>query len=160
MRCPFCRVDNDRVTDSRVADDGYGIRRRRECLNCRRRFSTYERPEEITIKVVKKDGCREPFLRDKVRNGLARACWKRPVNDEQIDRLVAKIESELYANFDSEIDSRTLGKLVLDHLRDLDQVAFVRFASVYREFEDVTDFVDELQQILKKRQSASRTNSP
>jgi transcriptional repressor NrdR len=160
MRCPFCRVDNDRVTDSRVVDDGYGIRRRRECLNCRRRFSTYERPEEITIKVVKKDGCREPFLRDKVRNGVARACWKRPISDEQIDGLVANIEGELYANFDSEIDSRTLGKLVLDYLRDLDQVAFVRFASVYREFEDVTDFVDELQLILKNRQTTSRSKTP
>ncbi len=158
MRCPFCRVDNDRVIDSRVVDEGYGIRRRRLCHNCRRRYSTYERPEEISIKVVKKDGCREPFMRDKVRRGLARACWKRPISDDQIDRLVADIESELHANFDSEIDSRTLGDLVMDHLRELDQVAFVRFASVYREFKDVTDFVEELQPILKKRQSATRTN--
>jgi transcriptional repressor NrdR len=153
MRCPFCRQDNDRVIDSRAVDDGLGIRRRRQCLDCRRRYTTYERPEEIVVKIVKKDGCREPFRRDKIRQGLARACWKRPISDEQIDSLVSDIESELYEDYDSEVDSRTLGDLVMKHLKKLDQVAFVRFASVYREFKDVTDFVHELQPILKDRRS-------
>jgi transcriptional repressor NrdR len=153
MRCPFCRQDNDRVIDSRAVDDGLGIRRRRQCLDCRRRYTTYERPEEIVVKIVKKDGCREPFRRDKIRHGLARACWKRPISDEQIDSLVSDIESELYEDYDSEVDSRTLGDLVMKHLKKLDQVAFVRFASVYREFKDVTDFVHELQPILKDRRS-------
>jgi transcriptional repressor NrdR len=156
MRCPFCREDNDRVIDSRVADDGFSIRRRRHCLNCGRRYSTYERAEEMAIKVVKKDGCREPFSREKVRHGLARACWKRPISDEQIDRLVSDIESDVYADFESEIDSRTLGELVMEHLKDFDQVAYVRFASVYREFKDVNDFVHELQPILKDRESRPR----
>ena len=156
MRCPFCREDNDRVIDSRVVDEGFSIRRRRHCLNCGRRYTTYERPEEIAIKVVKKDGCREPFRREKIRQGLERACWKRPISDEQIDRLVSDIESDVYADFESEIESRTLGELVMEHLRDLDQVAFVRFASVYREFKDVNDFVHELQPILRDRESRPR----
>ncbi len=156
MRCPFCREDNDRVIDSRSVDEGFSIRRRRHCLNCGRRYTTSERPEEIAIKVVKKDGCREPFQREKIRQGLARACWKRPISDEQIDRLVSAIESDAYASFDSEVESRMLGDLVMDHLRNLDQVAFVRFASVYREFKDVNDFVEELQPILKDRENRPR----
>jgi transcriptional repressor NrdR len=107
----------------------------------------------MAIKVVKKDGCREPFSRQKIRQGLARACWKRPISDEQIDRLVSDIESSVYAGFESEIESAALGDLVMQHLRKLDQVAFVRFASVYREFKDVTDFVHELQPILEDRES-------
>ncbi len=157
MRCPFCREDNDRVIDSRSVEDGFSIRRRRHCLKCGRRYTTQERPEEIAIKVVKKDGCREPFQREKIRQGLARACWKRPISDEQIDRLVSDIESVIYAEFDSEIESRTLGDLVMEHLRQLDQVAFVRFASVYRQFKDVNDFVEELQpMILKDRENRLR----
>lgn len=148
MRCPFCRLDNDRVIDSRASEDGFAIRRRRECLNCKRRYTTYERLEEMAIKVVKKNGEREPFSREKMRQGLARACWKRPVSDEQIDGVIARVETEVYANFDSEVESRHLGGLVIRYLGDLDQVAFVRFASVYREFEDVRDFVDELQPML------------
>lgn len=156
MRCPFCREDNDRVADSREADDGFSIRRRRQCLRCGRRYTTYERPDEMAIKVVKKDGCREPFQRLKIRHGLERACWKRPISDERIDRLVADIESDVYADFESEIDSRTLGELVMEHLRDFDQVAFVRFASVYRDFKDVQDFVRELQPFLRERESRPR----
>ncbi len=154
MQCPFCRQDNDRVIDSRAVDDGLAIRRRRECLSCRRRYTTHERPEEMAIKVVKKNGCREPFVRDKIRQGVARACWKRPISDEQIDKLVADLEGDLYADFDSEIDSHTLGEMVMEHLRMLDQVAFVRFASVYRDFKDVTDFVHELQPILRDREGS------
>ncbi|MHB0959891.1 MAG: transcriptional regulator NrdR [Pirellulaceae bacterium] len=156
MRCPFCREDNDRVIDSRVADDGFSIRRRRHCLRCGRRYTTYERPDEMAIKVVKKDGCREPFRREKIRRGLEQACWKRPISNEQIDGLVADIESDVYAEFESEIDSRTLGELVMVHLKDFDQVAYVRFASVYRDFKDVNDFVEELQPILKDRESRTR----
>ena len=148
MRCPFCRLDNDRVIDSRASEDGFAIRRRRECLDCKRRYSTYERLEEMSLKVVKKHGGREPFSREKMRQGLARACWKRPISDEQIDGVVARVETEVYANFDSEVDSEHLGALVIRYLGELDQVAFVRFASVYREFKDVRDFVDELQPML------------
>jgi len=150
MRCPFCRIDNDRVIDSRASEDG-AIRRRRECLSCKRRYTTYERVEEMSLKVVKKSGEREPFSREKMRLGLAKACWKRPISDEQIDAVVAKVESEIYGHFDTEIDSRSLGELVMRHLAELDQVAFVRFASVYREFKDVKDFVDELQPMLQRK---------
>ncbi len=151
MRCPFCRIDNDRVSDSRASEDGFAIRRRRECLNCKRRYTTYERLEEMAIKVIKKSGAREPFSREKMRHGLALACWKRPISDEQIDGVIAKVETEIYANFDTEVDSYHLGGLVMGFLGELDQVAFVRFASVYREFKDVRDFVDELQPMLASR---------
>ena len=156
MRCPFCRLDNDRVIDSRASEDGFAIRRRRECLNCKRRYSTSERLEEMSLKVIKKSGEREPFNRKKMRQGLARACWKRPISDEQIDGVVAKVESEVYGNFDSEIESEQLGALVIRYLGELDQVAFVRFASVYREFKDVRDFVDELQPMLNSRRPEER----
>ncbi|MEX0818823.1 MAG: transcriptional regulator NrdR [Pirellulaceae bacterium] len=148
MRCPFCRIDNDRVIDSRASEDGFAIRRRRECLNCKRRYTTYERLEEMAIKVIKKSGEREPFSREKMRQGLARACWKRPISDEQIDGVVAQVETEIYANFDTEVESEHLGALVIRYLGEIDQVAFVRFASVYREFKDVRDFVEELQPML------------
>lgn len=151
MKCPFCRVDNDRVIDSRASQDGSAIRRRRECLGCNRRYTTYERPEETTIKVVKKDGSRAPFSRDKIRGGLERACWKRPITSRQIDATVQAIENDVYAQFDTEVESRELGMLVMEHLRDLDEVAFVRFASVYRQFNDVQDFFEELRPMLAKR---------
>lgn len=155
MRCPFCQTDNDRVLDSRSSEEGYAIRRRRECMQCKRRYTTYERLEELAIKVVKKDGIREPFSREKIRRGLARACWKRPLSDDQIDTVVAEIESDVYANFESEIETQQLGEMVMEHLGRLDQVAYVRFASVYREFKDVHDFVDELEPILKNRKDNS-----
>lgn len=148
MQCPFCRTDHDRVIDSRASDDGFAIRRRRECLTCKRRYTTYERVEEPSIKVVKKDGVREPFSREKIKSGLKKACWKRPISDERIETIVASIENDIYANFDTEVDSRHLGDMVMQMLRELDEVAFVRFASVYRQFKDVRDFVDELKPIL------------
>jgi transcriptional repressor NrdR len=151
MRCPTCKIDNDRVIDSRSSDDGYAIRRRRECLNCKRRYTTYERLEEPVVKVVKKEGIREPFSREKIRAGLEKACWKRPVSAEQIDSIITDIESEVYAHGDSEIESRQLGEMLMRRLAKLDQVAFVRFASVYREFKDVNDFVDELQPMLRSK---------
>jgi transcriptional repressor NrdR len=148
MKCPFCHVDNDRVIDSRASQDGYAIRRRRECLGCRRRYTTYEQIEEHAVKVVKKDGARVPFDREKIKRGLEKACWKRPIRDEQIEAIVSAVEKEVYTNFDTEVDSRYLGELVMKLLKELDQVAFVRFASVYRQFKDVRDFVEELQPML------------
>ena len=159
MRCPFCHVDNDRVIDSRASEDGVAIRRRRECLGCSRRLTTYERYEPTTLKVVKKNGVREPFEREKIRRGLQRACWKRPISDEQIDNVVSAVEMAIYDRLDDEIDSRTLGEMVMEHLSKLDQVAFVRFASVYREFKNVRDFVDELKPILQKQTRARSTQA-
>ena len=148
MLCPFCRNDNDRVIDSRAGDDGNSIRRRRECLACRRRFTTYERVERQSLTVVKKGGVREPFDRDKIKRGLAKACWKRPVTEEEIETVVSALEAELYGTYESEMPSRVIGERLMESLRSIDQVAFVRFASVYREFKDVRDFVDELEPIL------------
>lgn len=151
MQCPYCRHDNDRVIDSRASDDGLAIRRRRECATCHRRYTTYERVEEPAIKVVKKDGIREPFSREKIKRGLEKACWKRPISHDQIEAILATIENDIYANFDSEVHSRHLGDMLMTQLRQLDQVAFVRFASVYRQFEDVRDFVDELGPMLAEK---------
>lgn len=149
MRCPYCRKDNDRVIDSRASQDGAAIRRRRECVSCERRYTTYERPEETTIRVIKKDGSRAPFDREKIQKGLERACWKRPISTRQIETTVDAIENDVYQGFETEIESAELGQLVMEHLRELDQVAFVRFASVYREFKDAHDFVEELRPILE-----------
>ena len=155
MRCPFCRTDNDRVIDSRAGDDGASIRRRRECVSCRRRFTTYERVERQLLSVVKKGGDREPFDRDKIRRGLAKACWKRPVTEDDLERTVSLLEAELYGAYDGDVPSRVIGERLMELLRDLDQVAFVRFASVYREFKDVRDFVDELEPILNDAAAAA-----
>jgi len=148
MRCPFCRADNDRVIDSRAGDDGATIRRRRECLACRRRFTTYERVERQTLTVVKKGGDREPFDRDKLKRGLAKACWKRPVTADEIEHAVSALEAELYGTYEGDVPSRVIGERLMEILRHLDQVAYVRFASVYREFKDARDFVEELEPIL------------
>ena len=156
MKCPFCRMDNDRVIDSRACQDGFSIRRRRQCLKCKRRYTTYERIEESAIKVVKKDGSRVPFSRDKIKYGLERACWKRPIGDRDIERTVAAIENDVFSSFETEIESRRLGELVMDHLRELDEVAFVRFASVYRQFADAGDFVEELRPFLAKSKQTPR----
>ncbi|MGW8257089.1 MAG: transcriptional regulator NrdR [Thermoguttaceae bacterium] len=148
MKCPFCHKDNDRVIDSRASEDGFAIRRRRECLACKRRYTTYEHIEGTTIKIVKKDGTREPFDRVKIKLGLEKACWKRPISDAQLEKILSEVENEIDSNFDSEVESRHVGELVMRRLRSLDQVAFVRFASVYRQFKDVRDFVDELKPML------------
>ena len=136
--------------DSRASEDGYVIRRRRECLHCKRRYTSYERLEEPSIKVVKKDGVREPFSREKIRSGLEKACWKRPISDEQLEAIVSHVESYMYANCENEIEVAKIGDLVMERLAHVDQVAYVRFASVYRRFKDVRDFVDELQPMLKR----------
>lgn len=158
MRCPFCGLDNDRVIDSRASQDGYATRRRRECMSCTRRFTTYERLEEMTLKVVKKDGVREPFSPEKIKRGVAKACWKRPVSEEQIERIVSEISAELYGSADSEVTSQELGEMVMEKLSALDQVAYVRFASVYREFKDAQDFVDQVQPILRRKRSGAATS--
>ncbi len=156
MKCPFCHADNDRVVDSRAHQDGFGIRRRRECASCKRRYTTYERLEELALKVIKKkDAVREPFNREKIHRGLAKACWKRPISDDRIQVIVAEVEQEIYDQSESEIESRVIGEILMKKLRDVDQVAFVRFASVYREFKDVRDFVDELQPMLESRDRPS-----
>ena len=150
MMCPFCRHGETRVIDSRISQS-YVVRRRRECLdpNCERRFTTYEKIEESPLKVIKKDGTRIPFDREKIRRGLDKACYKRPISEDRLEQIVADIEADVYENFDREVPSRYIGEKVIEALRELDQVAFVRFASVYREFKDVNDFVVELQPILR-----------
>lgn len=148
MRCPFCLSENDKVVDSRAGDEGSTIRRRRECADCRRRYTTYERVERQLLTVVKKGGVRETFDRDKIKRGLIRACWKRPISEENIESIVTSLEAELYGTFESDLPSHAVGERLMELLRSLDQVAYVRFASVYREFQDVRDFVDELEPII------------
>jgi len=150
MKCPYCRADNDRVIDSRASEDNFAIRRRRECLACRRRYTTYERIEETGLKVIKKNGTRMPFERDKLKRGLEKACWKRPISDEQIEGVVSAVEADVFVHFDAEVESEYLGELLMKHLLQLDQVAYVRFASVYRKFQDVRDFVEELEPMLEE----------
>jgi transcriptional repressor NrdR len=151
MRCPYCDADNDRVLDSRASEDGRSIRRRRMCNHCQRRFTTYERVEESTIAVIKKGSVREPFSREKISRGLERACWKRPISSEQIRKIVSVVEAEIYQDFEDEVPSEAIGEIVMRHLVDLDQVAYVRFASVYREFKDLNDFVSELRPIMRPK---------
>ena len=156
MRCPFCRADNDKVIDSRSSDEGFSIRRRRECLNCDRRYTTYERLEALDFKVVKKDGVREPFDAEKLRQGVSKACWKRPVSPEQIEGIVSAVQTRLYGNFEKEIESSQLGELIMDELRKVDQVAYIRFASVYRAFTDAKDFVEEVVPMLRETDDHSK----
>ena len=151
MRCPFCKSDNDKVVDSRSAEGGSVIRRRRQCLECDRRYTTYERIEEIPLRVIKKDGSREPFERRKILEGMTKACEKRPVATDAIERVIREIERELADLADREVTSREVGEMVMRKLRDLDQVAYVRFASVYREFKDINQFLEELRPMLERR---------
>ncbi|MBE3123441.1 MAG: transcriptional repressor NrdR [Planctomycetes bacterium] len=153
MECPFCHQDNDKVVDSRAS--GAAIRRRRECLACSRRYTTYERAEsEPRLRVVKKDGTRETYDRTKIRRGLLLALHRRPVPTERIDLMLQEIEDELSAKFDVEIPSRAIGDLVMEKLRKTDQVAYVRFASVYRDFKDVSEFMQEVEPMLTQRGEA------
>ena len=154
MQCPFCHFEETRVVDSR-ASQPHAIRRRRECLGCERRFTTYEKIEESPLRVIKKDGSRVPFDRERIRVGLEKACYKRPVSDDEIEGIINAVEREVYQGFEREIPSREIGELVFGRLRDVDQVAFVRFASVYREFKDVNDFVEELEPMLRDVDSES-----
>ncbi len=154
MKCPYCQGDNDRVIDSRASQDGFATRRRRECLKCKRRYTTYERIERTTAKIIKKDGVREPFDHAKIKRGLEKACWKRPVSEAELEAIIMAVENELESNFESEVPSRQVGELLMQQLRELDQVAYVRFASVYRQFKDVHDFVSELKPMLDESRRA------
>ena len=149
MKCPFCNQDNTRVVDSRPADDNTAIRRRSMCDACGKRFTTYEKVVTIPLIVIKKDQNREQFDRSKIEAGVLRACHKRPVSAEQIHRLVDDVETEVFNLEEREIPSSVIGEIVMDKLKDLEAVAYVRFASVYREFKDVNTFMDELKKILK-----------
>ncbi len=141
MRCPYCHVDNDRVLDTRAAEEGYVIRRKRVCCSCHRRFSTLENVEELNVRVVKREATREPFNREKIRRGIERACSKRQITSDRIENVVQEIESDIYASFRSEIPAARIGEIVMRHLAELDEVAYIRFASVYREFDGAQDFV-------------------
>ncbi|MEO8348021.1 MAG: transcriptional regulator NrdR [Acidobacteriota bacterium] len=148
MKCPFCGGSDDRVVDSRESREGEVIRRRRECESCGRRFTSYETIEEIPYMVVKKDGRRETFDRKKLRAGLVKACEKRPISPAQLDAIVDEIETRLHDTEEREVGTTDIGARVMDHLRELDKVAYVRFASVYRKFEDVDEFLSELKTLL------------
>jgi transcriptional repressor NrdR len=151
MRCPFCNRFESKVIDSRASEDGNVIRRRRECLHCQKRFTTYEHIEEAPLIVIKKDQRREVFDRQKILNGLLRACEKRPVSLSTVEQLVDSVEKELRNRMDQEIPSEMIGELVMAGLKKIDEVAYVRFASVYRRFEDVATFMQELQTLLQKK---------
>ncbi|QDT66835.1 transcriptional regulator NrdR [Calycomorphotria hydatis] len=148
MICPYCQAEDTKVIDSRASQDN-SVRRRRECLKCNRRFTTYEKVERTPLRVIKKDGTRVPFDRDKIRSGIVKACYKRPITQDQIDEVVGSVEADIVEAFDREVPSQFIGERVFEALRGLDHVAFVRFASVYREFKDAADFVEELQPILR-----------
>ncbi len=150
MKCPFCGHEDDKVIDSRASSDGNAVRRRRECLKCGKRFTTYEFVEEMSLMVVKKDGRRQPYDRKKILVGLQKACEKRPISSEKIEEVVSEIERELYRKFDREVSSTDIGELIMDKLAELDEVAYVRFASVYRQFKDVNQFMSELKGLLRK----------
>ena len=149
MKCPYCSDENTRVIDSRPADDNTAIRRRRQCDVCGKRFTTYEKVEAIPLMVFKKDRTREPYDREKLMQGIIRSCHKRPVSMDRIENCVNEIESEIYNMETREIDSTDIGSIVMDKIKNLDGVAYVRFASVYREFKDVNTFMDELKKLLK-----------
>ncbi|MBI3926675.1 MAG: transcriptional repressor NrdR [Armatimonadetes bacterium] len=155
MRCPFCGVVDNRVLDSRTTEDGHSIRRRRECDGCKRRFTTYERFEESLLMVVKKDGRREKFDRRKMLDGILSACQKRPVSYEAIERVVTSIEQHFRNRGNTEIGVEEIGGQVMEHLRSLDEIAYVRFASVYKEFKDVSRFVEELKVLDQLRRTLS-----
>lgn len=150
MKCPFCSSDNTRVIDSRPADDNNSIPRRRLCDVCKKRFTTYEKVETIPLIVIKKDNNREQFDRSKIEAGILRACHKRPISVNEINKLVDDIETEIFNMEEKEVASTVIGEIVMDKLKDLEAVAYVRFASVYREFKDINTFMDELKKILDK----------
>lgn len=151
MKCPYCNQDSSKVIDSRPAEDNSSIRRRRECELCGKRFTTYEKVETIPLIVIKKDKNREPYIRSKIESGIVRSCHKRQVSLEQIEAAVNEIETTIFNQEHKEVESLFIGQVVMNKLKDLDEVAYVRFASVYREFKDVNTFLDELKDILDKK---------
>ncbi len=156
MKCPFCSAEDTKVLDSRPADGGVRIRRRRECIDCEKRFTTYEIIETVPVMVEKKDGSREAFDRQKILNGLLRACEKRPVTVEQLEQSVDRIEQCISNSLKREISSLSIGELCMDELREIDEVAYVRFASVYRQFADIDSFMQELTDLLGERSKQSK----
>ena len=148
MKCPFCSFEESKVIDSRPTDEGQRIRRRRECLSCGKRFTTYEIIESLPIIVIKKDKSRETFNRDKLMTGLLRACEKRPVSIDTLDNMIDEIETTLQNSLDREVSSEKIGQLVMEKLKKIDEVAYVRFASVYRQFKDINTFMDELKKMI------------
>ena len=149
MRCPFCNQDNSKVVDSRPVEDTNSIRRRRMCESCGKRFTTYEKVETIPLSVIKKAQTREQYDRAKIQDGILRACYKRPIPIEKIEMTMDSIEGDIFDSADREIASTRIGEIVMEHLKDLDAVAYVRFASVYREFKDVSTFMDELKKFME-----------
>ncbi len=153
MLCPFCSANDDKVVDSRAAEGGSAIRRRRQCLKCNRRFTTYEHIEDnVKLTVVKRDGSRVPYDRNRVIGGIEKACYKRPVSPEQIQEVVDFVEEELFKQHEREVDSYEIGRVIAERLKRLDQVAYVRFASVYKQFRDLDDFLDEVREVLAQTQ--------
>jgi transcriptional repressor NrdR len=151
VRCPFCKEDRDRVVDSRSSESGRVIRRRRQCLVCKRRFTTYEKAgESFKLYVIKKDNMRVPYEREKVVGGLQKACYKRPVSTEQVQQIADKVEEDIFRNFDKEVSSAFIGESVMRHLRDIDKVAYIRFASVYRDFKDADELIEEVSQAIQE----------
>lgn len=160
MRCQYCGYLDSRVIDSRPTEEGTSIRRRRECMRCGRRFTTYEKIETTVIMVIKKDMRREPFSPEKIKKGLIHACQKRPVSMKDIDAIEEKVEKAVYSSGESEFSSRRIGELVMEELKKLDEVAYVRFASVYRQFTDVSSFMDELNKLVNEnKQRSENTNN-
>ena len=154
MRCPFCKEDADRVIDSRSSDAGRVIRRRRQCLECKKRFTTYEKiGESFKLYVVKKDNSRVPYERDKIISGLQKACYKRPVSAEQVRQVADRVEEDIFKNFDKEVSSAFIGESVMRHLHGVDKVAYIRFASVYRDFKDADDLIEEVSQAIQEAKS-------
>ncbi len=153
MKCPFCGADSSKVVDSRPTEDNFAIRRRRECGDCNKRFTTYEKVEEVPLVVVKKDGTREVFDRGKVIRGIIRACEKRPVKTEQMEKMVDAIEHELNNSMAREVPSNVIGEHIMRALKAVDEVAYVRFASVYRQFKDTQSFLEEISKIMKEKES-------
>ncbi len=158
MRCPFCKEDHDRVIDSRASDSGRIIRRRRQCLACEKRFTTYEKiGETFKLYVVKKDNSRVPYDREKIIAGLQKACYKRPVSAEQIQQIADKTEEDIFKNFDKEVSSAFVGESVMKHLRAVDKVAYIRFASVYRQFEDAGELIEEVSEAITRTEYTEQT---
>jgi len=155
VRCPFCKADKDKVVDSRSSDAGRAIRRRRHCLVCERRFTTYEKiGESFKLYVIKKDNSRVPYDREKVVAGLQKACYKRQVSAEQVQQIVDRVEEEIFRNFEKEVSSAFIGESVMKHLSSVDKVAYIRFASVYRDFKDAGELIDEVSETIRRTESA------
>ncbi|MGN0993573.1 MAG: transcriptional regulator NrdR [Butyricicoccus sp.] len=154
MKCPFCNYADSKVVDSRPTDEGTSIRRRRECLQCGKRFTTYETIERLPLMLVKRDGTREPYDRNKLLAGVMKACEKRPVSQTVLEQLVDTVEQKLFGTLEYEVSSKMIGEMVMEELREIDEVSYVRFASVYRQFKDINTFLDELNSLLKEKNQA------